>query len=502
MASRRDELNAYTFSRRRTVAAFLRPSSGGDDEQAPRAFRAFMPSLVVGAVAVAAFGAYGIFKPSAPKNWQSANAIIVGKQSTARYVMVTENGKRVLHPVLNLASAKLLLDANSTVEEVDDSILDSAAVLHGAAVGIPYAPDWLPSAGDAGTAKTWAVCDKGGNDAKSAVAQALLVLNQADAAKLTPSRNLGTSEGLLVQTPDGAEYLVDSTGASHQLDAQGKQTQDLAFQLFSSTYYNGPEQVSSTWLQTLKEGRPIHFPKSDLTGFGHQTRDLDGQTFTVGTVVQVSSAGASDKYVVTSNGVQHVSDFTAQLLMDEIGQQQAQPVTVSAIENNGGTTASTFEGDQGWPAEPLRQVNSAHGGDRVEVCSTYTTGSDGSAQRVVWAGFSNPFSDSSASSSVYITPGSGLLYREYVGTDQTSGKIYLLTQNGIKYPIQVNTDASSGTSPTSAASPSAGGSQQNNDLARLGYASVSPVPVPDTLSALLPNGPTLDSEDAGSPQHS
>src|SRR5581483_6355805 len=39
MASRRDELNAYTFSRRRTVAAFLRPSSGGDDEQAPRAFR-------------------------------------------------------------------------------------------------------------------------------------------------------------------------------------------------------------------------------------------------------------------------------------------------------------------------------------------------------------------------------------------------------------------------------------------------------------------------------
>lgn len=35
MASRKEQLNAYTFARKRVVAAFLQPSPAGSDEGAP-----------------------------------------------------------------------------------------------------------------------------------------------------------------------------------------------------------------------------------------------------------------------------------------------------------------------------------------------------------------------------------------------------------------------------------------------------------------------------------
>lgn len=71
MASRRDELNAYTFAKKRLTAAFLQPSAVGTDEGAPRPLRAVLPGVVVGALLVAGFGAWGIFKPKVPDGWDT-----------------------------------------------------------------------------------------------------------------------------------------------------------------------------------------------------------------------------------------------------------------------------------------------------------------------------------------------------------------------------------------------------------------------------------------------
>ncbi|MHA6763170.1 type VII secretion protein EccB [Streptacidiphilus sp. PAMC 29251] len=239
MASRRNELSAYTFSRRRTVAAFLQPSGGGNEEDVPRPRRAFMPSLIVGAVAVAGFGAYGMIKPSAPLKWDQANAVIVDKQTTTRYVML--GGQ--LHPVLNIASARLLLGVDSTVEEVDDSVLNSGSVPHGATLGIPYAPDSLPTAKDAGTPKTWAECDRPAASGQAGTDQKLFVLGGSDAAKVTTAASAASAaagtgqstpsggpvsdrEALYVEAPSGL-YLVDSIGTAHQLISDGSQPSAL-----------------------------------------------------------------------------------------------------------------------------------------------------------------------------------------------------------------------------------------------------------------------------------
>src|SRR6478735_6154080 len=107
MASRRDELNAYTFARKRTVGAFLLPGGGGSDEDAPRPLKAVLPSVIVGALVVGGFGLWGAFKPSAPVNWDNTKNIIQGKTSYTRYVVLLDDDKKTkrLHQVLNMSSA-------------------------------------------------------------------------------------------------------------------------------------------------------------------------------------------------------------------------------------------------------------------------------------------------------------------------------------------------------------------------------------------------------------
>ncbi|WP_051939923.1 type VII secretion protein EccB [Phaeacidiphilus oryzae] len=500
MASRRDELNAYTFSRRRTLAAFLRPSSGGHDEEAPKAVRAVIPSLVLGAVAVAGFGAYGLFKPTAPKGWQTANAIIVGKQSTTRYVMLDKK----LFPVLNVASARLVLGKNPSVMTVPDAALNS--VPHGPTIGIPYAPDTLPSATVAGSNQSWVVC----NQPKGAsVSQKVYVLGGTEEQRFTAKPSLTGSQGLYVQA-GGVDYLVDGTGTAYQMDAS------MAKDVFPTTL-GQPEQVSSAWLKTLDQGEAITQSTVD-SEFGTLNSSSGSPLGPVGTVLSTTFGGQTYQYGVRSGGqLVHISPFAAGLLHQMTG-QPAKQVDSSQVSGQSATWAPK------WPQQAqLTQVNGGTGGDRTVVCGSYTTGStngqgDAQASHQVWAGTSlgdlpvNAVGNTSSSGSsgqlavpAYVTPGVGELFHD--GTSGT-GKVYLLTDNGMKYPIQVNpADGGAGTDPSkmvATPSPSASGDSQDQvtGLDRLGLKTFKPEGVPSDLVKLLPSGPELDVKDALMPQGS
>lgn len=222
MASRRDELNAYTFARKRMVGAFLQPGGGGNDEDAPRPLRAVLPSFVVAAVVVAGFGMWGVLKPAAPPNWDEGKYVIQGKSSTTRYVILKDGPNRepTLHQVLNMSSARLVLPENATVQTVADDVLDKYP-RRGATIGIPYAPDKLPSPGDAKDPKKWSVCDKmGADNRQSTVGQSVFIAAGADAKVLAaPDNVLNDGQMVLVQEPpldgktdNGALYMIDSRG--------------------------------------------------------------------------------------------------------------------------------------------------------------------------------------------------------------------------------------------------------------------------------------------------
>ena len=449
MASRRNELSAYTFSRRRTVAAFLQPSGGGNEEDVPKPRRAFMPSLIVGAVAVAGFGAYGMIKPSAPLNWDKANAVIVDKQTTTRYVML--GGQ--LHPVLNIASARLLLGVDSTVEEVDDSVLNSGSVPHGATLGIPYAPDSLPTAKDAGTAKTWAECDRPGADGQAGTDQKLFVLGGSDAAKVTtaaaaPTAKPGTQaqsggaaavggpvttrQALYVEAPSGL-YLVDATGTAHQLvsgDTQSSSTPanpqtpssptstptgagtqappgtttpvtpsapatdpatTQAAQLLATAAFGGnvglPQTVTKEWLATLRPGDPISLPKAAMDGFG-ETSSLDvGSTrFKVGDLFQeTDNSGQVLHYVVLKDGVHRVSDFTDRLIVALHQDKSAEP-KLDPLAVVGANNKAPFQPGKDWPQSLVSQANvGAADGTGPSVACSVYTGATGTTGAPVQA---------------------------------------------------------------------------------------------------------------------
>ena len=533
MAKRQDELAAYNFARKRTVAAFLAPSPGGSEEGAPRPIKTVTPSLALGVVLVVGFIAWGVIKPSAPQGWDTPGEhIIVDSDSTTRYVVLddkTSSGKKVptLHPVLNYASAKLLLDkGKGSVLEVSGKEIDKSGIAHGATLGIPYAPDRLPSASDAEKTKTWAVCERpapgSGNNPDGNIDRAVFVMGAADAKSLSGAGAVDPREALYVKdTKTGAEYLVDGQGTRFPLGAPGLGNTTMT-QLRSAVIGQQAEAqpVSQEWLATLNPGQAITFP--DVTGAGAPTsvKGLPAAASTVGQVLESSDAQGRQFYVVLQDKVASVSPFVAALLEQSPKAQGSGPVKVAPnviIQANGGT-ADKFYGDKGWPEIVPKQANPPASGmeaARTTSCSVYkgTIGADKKPQLATWAGTAYPKKVIADSLSAYVSSGSGLLFQEVTGSASGGGAWYLLTDTGLRYSLPSNNDStarsgsssspSSSSSSSSSSSDPSGSSASETDKARtrLGYEDVStPAIVPQTWATFIPKGPTLDTGSASQEQ--
>lgn len=527
MASRRDELNAYTYARKRTIAAFLQPSHTGSEEGAPRPVRTVLPSLVVGAVLLAGFGAWGMFKPAAPKGWDDVGAhVIVGSNSTTRYVVLKTGHKKQLHPVLNYASAKLLLKPDkSSVVKVKESELDSGDIPRGPTLGIPYAPDRMPDADEARAHKRWAVCEQPGGNGKT-TQKAVFVLADRDAPKIEGDQRLRGDQALYVRDPQGARYLVDPRGTKYLIG--GPDWRQLATGpdynlLLRSLFRDGakPQRVTKDWLATLNDGKPIVFPKiPGEIGAAAGVKSLDAKGANkVGMVLEAPTGDSTQHYIVLPHTVERVSPFVARLLLNSRHlaglNQEGSPERVNASDFTPNETE--FYGTKQWPANVPEQANSlstADGGTASgTVCSVLQkVNKDGSTQLTTWAGKDYPATIPEGATSAYVTPGSGLLYRQVTGNQTKSGAIFLVTDTGLRYAVQANNDSGTDkptedgvdTGDSSSSNSSKDASQQTANVAqvRLGYDGVAPSPVPAKWSEFLPTGPRLDTKSAKQPQGS
>lgn len=509
MASRRDELNAYTFAKRRLIAQFVQPHPSGSEEGAPRPLRAVVPGTVVGVVILAVFGAWGMFKPVAPTGWDTPNEnVIIASKSTTRYVVLKTNGKTQLHPVLNMSSAKLLLDPEKgKVINVAESELDSGRIPHGATLGIPYAPDRLPDSGDAGSTKRWAVCERPGEGGR-AIQKAAFVFAEREEKKTEGTQRLTGGELMYVEGPDGVRHVVDAQGRAYTVD----KTDELLLRTLVGERRT-PQRVSSAWLATLHTGDPITFPTVPGTpgedaGAGGE---LDPALNKVGMVLEATSGTGTQKYVVLKGRVAPVSEFTAKLLLssrDLIGLDQAG--TAKAVSAAAIAPGQAFGADKKWPKDAPRAVNSASttSGSRNTVCSVLrgVNGDSGATTLSTWAGTGFPATLPTGSSSAYVTPGSGQLFRQFKGSDTSTGYLFLVTDTGLRYAMQSNGDSAqddagigeSGSAKEKAERMAEAQQAQN----RLGYGKVAPAPIPAAWSEFLPTGPRLSTAAARQPQGS
>ncbi|MFR9674639.1 type VII secretion protein EccB [Streptomyces sp. TR02-1] len=494
MATRRDELSAHTFARKRTLAAFLQPESRVSDEDAPRPFRAIMPSVVLSVVLVVACIAWGVISPSAPPGWdETGQYVIVDTDSTTRYVVLPEEGKngsrnKQLHPVLNFASARLVLDkGKGEVIEVSGQDIDEGGVPRGATIGIPYAPDRLPSPEDAGGAKEWAVCEKPGADSGGEPQQAVFVLGGQDEDALRDRYRLNDGQAQYVEdSKTGERYVVDAEGTRLRLDGgENDANRNLLTKLVLRDP-GAPQKVSTQWLETLNGGEDIRFPTLDVTpgtppGFSG-AEELPEEAQAVGTVLKYTAAGTDYYYVVRQDRLQYTTPLVAKLFMGGSQLQQRDPVAITPLQAaSAGATEEQDSGGKRWPDDVLEPVNrDAQGVDdaaRTVSCSIYTGDISGQGRPVLatWSGPEYPAKVVAGSARAYVSPGSGLLFREVSGRGG-GGRKYLLTDSGLRYALAGEAGA------------------------RLGYEKAKVVRVPQNWSAMLPKGPTLSKDSASQEQ--
>lgn len=307
--------------------------------------------------------------------------------------------------------------------------------------------------------------------------------------------------------PDRTRYIADATGTAYAVEKDELLLRTLVGQ------DRDPQRVSADWLETLHKGDEVTFPAIEGTpgAAAGVPGELQPDDNKVGMVLAATSGTRTQQYVVLKGRVAPVSDFVAKLLLSSralvnLGQDgKAKHVSAGAFE-----PGAAFGQERNWPASEPTPVNSAstESGSRNTVCNVLrgVSDKDGASTLSTWAGTGFPATLPSGSSSAYVTPGSGLLFRQFKGSSPDSGPLFLVTDTGLRYAMQSNGDSAQDDSGIGES-----GTKEEKEKSRqeaqqaqsqLGYKDVDPAPVPAAWSAFLPTGPRLSTGAARQPQGS
>jgi type VII secretion protein EccB len=428
----RAQVNGYRFLIRRLEHALIR----GDSRMIHDPMRGQMRSLIVGfVIAVLITGACGVlafFKPA--PNIGDAQ-ILLSESSGAAFVRI---GDRV-HPVLNLASARLIVGKNESPKEVDDKFLNPLP--RGAMVGIVGAPTSIRGA-DNIAMSSWTVCDKlqtpGVTETTGSTSLQTTVLAN-DPVLDSGVRAAGPADAILTVAA-GTTYLIYNgvrapIDLSNPVLANGLDLQDAPVR-----------PVSLGLLNTF----PLVDPITPVTidGVGEPSTVL-GPDYPVGSMVKTVDSRGEQLYVVLREGLQPVSPATADII--RYGEPDA--VRASAREIAPATLANVpivhllpvdhypSVSPQIVPQDPDRVVcmgweranTAAQASVRLLVGHRLPVPDGAQSVRLATADGNGPGVDA-----VHLTPGAG----EYVQAtgvqpdSQSSGPLFYVSDTGLRYHIK------------------------------------------------------------------
>lgn len=269
MATKKDLVEAYSFSRRRLVTAFVSGAPGGREVEPARPGRTIVGGLALAVLLVAGAAIAGIFSPSVPEDWADTPGLIVSKETGAAYVITedavedAEAAERdtgpVLRPVINITSAMLILGADVTPEIVPQSAIDDETI--GDDIGILNAPASVPT-GDLLIESGWTACTDQGRGIRLDVAEAPQVGEAPGAGFVV--ENAGTYYVVALARPDGTapqrahRYRLPSDRGVRD-DVLG----DLGLEFSTSA-----TSVSEDWLALFPAGGDLAEQSFELGGAG------------------------------------------------------------------------------------------------------------------------------------------------------------------------------------------------------------------------------------------
>lgn len=230
------EVSAHRFVTRRIQRALV-----GDDVRAPGGALPARSALAAGCLlAVLAVAGCAVLALLRPQPDLGGAPIVMGRRSGALYVRVGE----ILHPVLNLASARLIAGGDADPRPVAET--DIGRVGRGPLLGIPGAPQSLGPVLPA--ASTWSVCDTAGQTGPTT----------------TVIAGVGPLESARID-PEQAVPVVTATGAATYLLFRGRRMAvnpaDPTLLRALSPAGLAPRRVSALLLEAVPEAPPTaEFP--------------------------------------------------------------------------------------------------------------------------------------------------------------------------------------------------------------------------------------------------
>lgn len=429
----RAQVNGYRFLLKRYEHALVRR----DVRMLHDPMRSQSRSLIVGAVLglLVVAGAV-ILSFLRPQGSVGDAKIVMAEESGALYAVVDDT----LHPVLNLASARLITHSNEPPTSVKTDELGDRP--RGAMLGIPGAPSALPGSGPDGTS-AWALCDSvslspGGSAVGSPGVDTTVIAGGLSADSGTAARPVDDGEAMLVRREDKTFLLFDGKRAEiDPSDSVVAQSLDLR--------KHRARPISAGLLNATTQVPAIEAPEIGQLGAQGPGRLSE---VPVGSVVRVQGVSSSEElYVVLADGLQPVSPFAAEVIRNANSQGTSDITDVPPDLLVGVPVIERLPVDQ-FP----QQVPRILAAEEAPIgCASWAKGEqDPAATVTVLAGRQLPLPESAkpvelATSdgvgdrvdAAYLPPGTG----EYVqatgmGPDSARrGSLFFVGDNGIRYGV-------------------------------------------------------------------
>ncbi len=276
------QVSGYRFLVRRMEHALVR----GDVRMLDDPLRAQSLSLIAGCVlAVIAVAVCAVLAFLQPSGDVGNAAIVMARESGALYVRIGDT----MHPVLNLASARLITGVADEPELVSASALDRIKL--GPLVGIPGAPETIAAPLGADES-VWTVCEDASENTTVLVGRLPSKLDSSRSALVTARGESAATTYLLY---DGRRARVDLR--NHAV-IRALKLDGIA-----------PRSVSRALLDAVPEVPAITAPAIAALGLPSALPGLP-----VGTVVRLTRAGPAEHYVALADGVQRVGEVAADLI--------------------------------------------------------------------------------------------------------------------------------------------------------------------------------------------
>ncbi|WP_093414142.1 type VII secretion protein EccB [Saccharopolyspora flava] len=310
----KSQVQAYRFVLRRMESALVRKDAVMLHDPMGSHKRATVAGAVLAAVGVIGFLVWGLFggKGTVPE----PGNIVVAKESGSVFVVTSDDkAQKRLIPMLNMASAKLLVMQQGGKQgsgAVPTTTVKEAALAdfpRGPLTGMVNAPTYVPSA-DNPAEPSWAICDVGqvqGNLNSERVEAATKVETTVIGGDGNHGVEINPDQSLFVEDQSsGDEYLIyrvgrdDSTHAVKSKIGKNESVVRDVFGLDGAT----PRTISTNMLNAIPSVPDLSVPS--IPGEGDPARYLN--RYKVGDVVKRSVPGEPEQFfVLMKDGKQELS---------------------------------------------------------------------------------------------------------------------------------------------------------------------------------------------------